>query len=369
LSCKFLSFSVFIGDKDLISTHFHRHEYPVLDFGEIEVVYCDSEYFAINKPASIPVHPCGRYYHNSVLNVLEHEYGVVSGEDFRSVHRLDRVASGLLIFGRSRVSAHRFSRLVESRRCVEKYYLAEVRGLIDLDRVICVDCVMSGSGGSRMSVYDGERFDVDWGDRVKKLYSSLSYVVGICHHENSSLVLIRLITGRTHQARVHMAWLGHPILNDEMYGGSKAECVDRVYLEREYDPGCAYFDADCYHCAHPMSLLSGESQYIYLHSWRYVIGELDLVMTASLPDYYSFVCEGRDVCVFDGYVEVIKKVRRDVLFDSTSGDIVTVKGEVSDVILKTTQRIDDVDCAIAETMERISQSVSSSSQIHEQRTM
>ncbi|EKX48445.1 hypothetical protein GUITHDRAFT_151750, partial [Guillardia theta CCMP2712] len=93
-------------DGDVITHHVHRHEPPVTS--EKIVIISDSDgILAVNKPSSIPIHPGGRYRRNSLLAILAKEHNMF---DLHTVHRLDRLTSGLLLFGRSKAVAEMFRR-------------------------------------------------------------------------------------------------------------------------------------------------------------------------------------------------------------------------------------------------------------------
>jgi hypothetical protein len=97
----------------------HRHERPVRN--SLKIVKKDTEFVVIDKPSSLPVHPCGRYHFNSVVYILarKHQLSVLP------VHRLDRLTSGVLILALSSSSARKIASQIQDR-AVSKYYLAPV---------------------------------------------------------------------------------------------------------------------------------------------------------------------------------------------------------------------------------------------------
>eukprot|EP01117_Protostelium_nocturnum_P008684 TRINITY_DN3115_c0_g1_i1.p1 TRINITY_DN3115_c0_g1~~TRINITY_DN3115_c0_g1_i1.p1 ORF type:complete len:310 (+),score=97.40 TRINITY_DN3115_c0_g1_i1:125-1054(+) len=101
----------------------HRHEPPVSSL-PIEIIYEDEDIVVVNKPSSIPVHPCGRYRHNSVLFILAKEKG---WKELFLIHRLDRLTSGLLILAKSSKVASKYGIQMEER-LFQKVYLAKVKG-------------------------------------------------------------------------------------------------------------------------------------------------------------------------------------------------------------------------------------------------
>jgi hypothetical protein len=108
---------------DLLANVVHRHEVPVTS-QPITIVYMDDDIVVVNKPASIPVHPCGRYRHNTVVFILAKEYNL---KNLRTIHRLDRLTSGLLLFGRSPKKARQMEHQIRNRQ-VQKQYVCRVEG-------------------------------------------------------------------------------------------------------------------------------------------------------------------------------------------------------------------------------------------------
>jgi hypothetical protein len=108
---------------DLLANVVHRHEVPVTS-QPITIVHMDEDIVVVNKPASIPVHPCGRYRHNTVVFILAKEYNL---KNLRTIHRLDRLTSGLLLFGRSPKKARQMEHQIRNR-LVQKEYVCRVEG-------------------------------------------------------------------------------------------------------------------------------------------------------------------------------------------------------------------------------------------------
>eukprot|EP00659_Diplonema_papillatum_P007133 gene7133-10994_t len=102
-----------LGHNEKVTHLMHRHEHPVLA-GRIEVLHDDGKFVAVNKPASIPVHPCGRYAKNTVVSILRSDQGFPSV--LHPVHRLDKVTSGVLLFGANPHDAERIGALLRQDR-------------------------------------------------------------------------------------------------------------------------------------------------------------------------------------------------------------------------------------------------------------
>lgn len=90
----------------------HRHEPPVVG-KPLEVLVDDGEVLVVDKPASIPVHPCGRFRHNTVIFILGKERGI---SELHTVHRLDRLTSGVLLFARTLEVSKKLDQLVRDRQ-------------------------------------------------------------------------------------------------------------------------------------------------------------------------------------------------------------------------------------------------------------
>ncbi|KAF2073862.1 hypothetical protein CYY_004822 [Polysphondylium violaceum] len=191
---------------DVISHNVHRHEPPVTD-KPIKIVALNDDIVVVDKPASIPVHPCGRFRHNSLTFMLASQHGLTH---LYGVHRLDRLTSGLLILARTPAAAKAKSTQIQ-KGTVQKTYLAKVKGKFpsnDNGDFIVVDQPL---------VIQNMRLGINYvGPQGKpsvthfKLYSYNA-------KEDTSIVLCLPKTGRTHQIRIHLQWLKFPILNDPLY--------------------------------------------------------------------------------------------------------------------------------------------------------
>ncbi|XP_074646356.1 uncharacterized protein LOC141902498 [Tubulanus polymorphus] len=185
---------------DFIQHTLHRHEVPVTA-EPIKIIHADDDVVIINKPSSIPVHPCGRYRHNSIVFILGKEYGY---KNLRTIYRLDRLTSGVLVFGRSHKRSLEMEKHVIERK-VEKDYVCRVEGEFPSGQIICNEplATMSPKIGLHKVSPDGKESST--------MFERLSY------NGKSSVVRCKPFTGRTHQIRVHLQYLGYPIVNDPLY--------------------------------------------------------------------------------------------------------------------------------------------------------
>lgn len=171
----------------------------------LDIFYEDEDILVINKPANMPIHPSQNNYENTLAN------GVMSYLNeqgapclFRCVNRLDRDTTGLTLIAKNNLSSCILSTMVKQRQ-IHREYLAVVSGLIPAYGTITAPIARAyGSTIERCVNYER-------GERAVTHYRRLAYKNGY------ALVSIRLETGRTHQIRVHMKHIGHPLPGDFIY--------------------------------------------------------------------------------------------------------------------------------------------------------
>lgn len=174
--------------------------------GRLDIVYEDEDLICINKPSGIVVHPSHGHYADSLANYLAY-YFEQKGEphEIRTIGRLDKDTSGLLLFGKSR-SAVGLMDAQAAKGTRTKMYLALCEGEF-AESEGYVDTPI-------MRAFDGniKRVAKDGGDTAFTSYKVEA------QYEGFALVSLTLMTGRTHQIRVHMSHIGHPLLGDSLYG-------------------------------------------------------------------------------------------------------------------------------------------------------
>lgn len=183
----------------------------------LDIRYEDSAVLVVNKAAGILVHPLTTEPTGTLANGVLY-YWMEQGESyrFRPVHRLDRNTSGLVLVAKSAYVHHRLAQQLASKSFTRRY-IALVQGTIN-----------EAKGTIREPIGLAE------GSHIKRVISPLgkeavsNYWV-LRKFGNASLVCVELETGRTHQVRVHMAHLGHPLLGDDLYGGD-TQLIDRQGL-------------------------------------------------------------------------------------------------------------------------------------------
>ena len=171
------------------------------------VVYEDDDILVVDKPADTPIHPSIGNYENTLANALAYRFAS-RGEHFvfRAVNRLDRDTTGLLLIAKHKISGA-FLSTMTAKKEIRREYLAIVAGKPEESGTI--DLPIARKDGSTI-----ERcIDMDHGEHAVTHYRCLDYRDDL----GCSLVRLRLETGRTHQIRVHMKAIGHPLLGDFLY--------------------------------------------------------------------------------------------------------------------------------------------------------
>jgi len=180
----------------------------------LDVVFEDEHLLVIDKPAGLVVHPAAGNFDGTLVNALLHHCGAsLSGIGGVArpgiVHRIDKDTSGLLVVAKTDV-AHEGLAKQFAAHSIERRYLAIVSG-IPRTSTGSVDAPLARSATNRkkIAIIAGQR-----GKRAVTHWKRLELL------KDAALVECRLETGRTHQVRVHMASIGHPLLGDPVYGGT-----------------------------------------------------------------------------------------------------------------------------------------------------
>ena len=181
------------------------------------IVYEDEDLLVINKPSGMPIHPSQGNYENTLANAAAYYFASQNIPfTYRCINRLDRDTTGLLIIAKHMYSASLLSNMV-ARREIHREYLAAATGLVEESGMI--EAPIGRANGSTI-----ERcVDFAHGDYACTHFHRLAYQNGY------SLVSLKLETGRTHQIRVHMKYIGHPLPGDFLYH-PEDHCIDRQAL-------------------------------------------------------------------------------------------------------------------------------------------
>jgi 23S rRNA pseudouridine1911/1915/1917 synthase len=184
---------------------------------ELDIVFEDEYIIVLNKRFGMPVHPTRKHVMGTLANGLAYYWMTLEKPiKIRPINRLDRDTSGLVIFAKSAHIQHLLSFYVGKEE-FKKEYIAVVQGYLHNSEGT-IDLPIARESENAM-----KRVVREEGDRAVTHYSTIAV------RDGYSVVNIALETGRTHQIRVHMSHIGHPLLGDEMYGGS-TELIGRQAL-------------------------------------------------------------------------------------------------------------------------------------------
>lgn len=180
----------------------------------IDIVYEDETLVVVNKPAGLVVHPGGGTPSGTLANALVYHFQKLPGTSVRPgiVHRLDRDTSGLLVVAKTDAALENLSDQFRDRS-VYKSYVALVHGRVQSNSgTIDQPLARDRSNRTRMAVVRGGRNALTL-YRIRRAF------------DRFTLLDVELKTGRTHQIRVHLAWIKHPVVGDETYGGGRDNTI------------------------------------------------------------------------------------------------------------------------------------------------
>ena len=175
----------------------------------LDILYEDDDIIAVNKGRSMPIHPSQNHHGDTLANAFMHYY---SGErfTFRVITRLDKDTSGVVLLAKNPLSGAILSEQMKNGD-IKKEYIAVTEGVPDVKKGI-IDAPIKRREESVILRCVGEDGK-----------SAITEYEVIKEKDDCALILLRPITGRTHQIRVHLSYIGCPILGDGLYGSSKDE--------------------------------------------------------------------------------------------------------------------------------------------------
>jgi RluA family pseudouridine synthase len=210
-----LAYKVKTGDKTQHSTK------PIAEphvNSAIQLIYEDEEILVLNKPAPLPMHPCGRFSKNSLVEILQSAFPTSA---YKIIHRIDSNTTGLVVLAKSKGTAQFIAEQFE-QQTVQKNYLALVEGVMQKDKFTSTQTI------GKEKTKSGGRKTNDTGDKAVTEFEVLE--------KRTEKALLKVIphSGRTNQIRLHLADIGHPIIGDHGY-------KDPAYFEKNpltYEEDC-----------------------------------------------------------------------------------------------------------------------------------
>ena len=184
----------------------------------LNIVYDDFDIIMVNKPPFMVVHPTKSHFDNTMANGVT-DYIVKKGEDvkIRFVNRLDMNTSGLVIVAKNPFAQHVLSTEMKEDH-FEKKYITVVKGIVKADRGTINEPIYRPTDDSVKRVVD------------PRGQESITHYKVLERLKDATVLEVKLETGRTHQIRVHLSYIGHPIIGDELYGSLDEELINRQSL-------------------------------------------------------------------------------------------------------------------------------------------
>ena len=190
---------------------------------QFQIAYEDDQVLIASKPGGLLVHGDATEKRNTLVNQVcgylqeKGEYDPGRSKVFTPapVNRIDRNTSGLVIFGKTAPAVRELTRCIRERESIRKFYLAVAAGRIDKEMVL-TDALVKDEETNRVSAESGAR-------------ASETHVRPLRADRQFSLIEAELITGRTHQIRVHLAKAGHPLAGDPKYGDPRVNSLCRKH--------------------------------------------------------------------------------------------------------------------------------------------
>ena len=178
----------------------------------LEILYQDADIVVVNKPPGMVVHPGAGHASGTLVNALLHHVSDLSGIGGERrpgiVHRLDRGTSGVMVVAKNDAAHQELSRQFHDRE-VEKEYIALVWGVVQAGKRIDLPIGRDPVDRKKMSA------------KARRARSAVTRITAALQMPGVTLIHVAIATGRTHQIRVHLSEIGHPIVGDAVYGGQR----------------------------------------------------------------------------------------------------------------------------------------------------
>ncbi len=216
-----------------------QSDFPIAVCPDFSVVYEDDDALVVSKAAPLLMHPtgCVRRFEPTLLDGVRHllAYELACGGCVSFVNRLDRETSGLVLVAKHAWAARVLGRAMQ-HHAIRKHYLAIVRGCPAWESAYCAEPLlpMHSVAPTRIRVRQACHPD---GRPCRSFFRTLRRIPARADFPAISLLECQPITGRMHQLRAHLAFLGFPILGDKIYGGDESCYLD--FIENGWSPELA----------------------------------------------------------------------------------------------------------------------------------
>ena len=208
------SYLVNIDDEIEIKDGYIKEDNITAEEMKLDIVYEDEYLMVINKPSGLVVHPGAGNHSNTLVNGLKYYTDNLSdGEDETRpgiVHRIDKDTSGLLLVAKTNKCEELLSDMFKKHE-INREYIALVHGVIESDKAL-IDAPIGRDTSARKQMTV----------TAKNSKKAITHLLVLKRYKKFTLVKLKLETGRTHQIRVHMKYINHPIYNDPVYSNDNA---------------------------------------------------------------------------------------------------------------------------------------------------
>ncbi len=217
-----------VGETVTVDVSNYQQEFTPSNSISIDKIYEDDDVLVVNKTPGVIVHPAGRHLYNTLMNTVHSEY---AESDYRPrlVHRLDKDTSGVLVLAKNEVARSELARQIENR-LVTKNYLALAHGVFS-NRAGEIELPIGQGNYSHIRLKQEISEEGLYAKSIYEVLASAPCVRGF--PTGLSFVKVRLITGRTHQIRLHLSGIGHPIIADKLYGREDKCCLEDIKIETQ----------------------------------------------------------------------------------------------------------------------------------------
>ena len=204
------------GDKITLDYNEGENQEILSQYDELDIVYEDNHILVINKKENIATQPSKRHYYNNIVSMVKGYFekkGINS--NVHIVNRLDFATSGLMVIAKDGFTHHALTK----EKVIKRYYYALVEGIIQ---------EKEGTINLPIARINDDAIKREVNELGKEAITNYK-VVKENKEKNISLVEINLVTGRTHQIRVHFSYLGHPLIGDKLYNPNYSD-AERLFL-------------------------------------------------------------------------------------------------------------------------------------------